>query len=70
MTDAVPARIPFVAGLVTLSPATPNSHATILLRDWGPDNNIGVATIDSASPLCASGRMPEAPELSSNTVVQ
>lgn len=41
-----------------------------LLRDRGPDNNIGVATLDSASPLCASGRIPDLPEVYSNTVVQ
>lgn len=32
LTDAVPARVPPVAGIVALSPATPNSHAAILAR--------------------------------------
>jgi hypothetical protein len=30
LTDGVPAEIPFVAGVITLSPSTPNSHVAIL----------------------------------------
>lgn len=29
LTDGVPAEVPFVAGLVSLAPATPNSHAAL-----------------------------------------
>ncbi|RME96163.1 MAG: hypothetical protein D6766_01395, partial [Verrucomicrobia bacterium] len=34
-TDAVPAEVPPVAGVVSLSPATPNSHMAILARSFG-----------------------------------
>jgi hypothetical protein len=34
VTDAVPAEIPFVAGIISLAPATPNSHVAILARSW------------------------------------
>ena len=35
LTDAVPAEIPFVAGIVSLLPATPNSHVALLARSHG-----------------------------------
>lgn len=35
LTDAVPAEIPFVAGIVSLLPATPNSHVALLARSYG-----------------------------------
>lgn len=35
LTDAVPAEVPFVAGLITLTPATPNSHVAILAQGYG-----------------------------------
>ena len=35
LTDGVPAEVPFVAGIVTLEPATPNSHSVILARSFG-----------------------------------
>ena len=35
LTDAVPAEIPVLAGVVCLSPATPNAHAAILARTFG-----------------------------------
>lgn len=34
-TDRVPAEIPPVAGVITTSPATPNSHVAILSRSFG-----------------------------------
>ncbi|HET6406672.1 MAG TPA: PEP/pyruvate-binding domain-containing protein, partial [Chthoniobacteraceae bacterium] len=33
LTDGVPAEVPFVAGILTLSAATPNSHVAILARN-------------------------------------
>jgi hypothetical protein len=33
-TDGVPAEIPFVAGVVSLTPSTPSSHVAILAGDW------------------------------------
>ena len=35
VTDAVPAEIPLVAGIITLSPSTPNSHVAIMARSYG-----------------------------------
>jgi hypothetical protein len=35
LTDGVPAEIPFVAGIITLSPSTQNSHMAILSRTYG-----------------------------------
>jgi hypothetical protein len=35
VTDGVPAEIPRVAGIVTLAPATPNSHVAILAKSFG-----------------------------------
>ncbi|HZJ16060.1 MAG TPA: hypothetical protein VFD27_13490, partial [Chthoniobacteraceae bacterium] len=33
LTDGVPAEVPFLAGVLTLTPATPNSHVAILARN-------------------------------------
>ncbi|MCW5557003.1 MAG: hypothetical protein KIT22_04075 [Verrucomicrobiae bacterium] len=35
LTDSVPAEMPYVAGILSLSPATPNSHVAILARGYG-----------------------------------
>ncbi|UCC23159.1 MAG: hypothetical protein JSW23_03650, partial [Planctomycetota bacterium] len=35
LTDGVPAEVPFVAGIITLSPSTPNSHVAILAKTYG-----------------------------------
>lgn len=35
LTDQVPAELPVLAGIVCLSPSTPNSHAAILARSYG-----------------------------------
>ncbi|MHC4499573.1 MAG: PEP/pyruvate-binding domain-containing protein, partial [Planctomycetota bacterium] len=35
LTDGVPAEIPFVAGVVSLSPSTPSSHVAILAKSYG-----------------------------------
>jgi hypothetical protein len=35
LTDAIPAEVPPLAGIVTLSPATPNSHAVLLAKSFG-----------------------------------
>jgi len=35
LTDGVPAEIPMVAGILTLTPSTPNSHVAILARTYG-----------------------------------
>lgn len=35
LTDVVPAEVPFVAGIISLRPATPNSHVAILASGYG-----------------------------------
>lgn len=35
VTDGVPAEVPFVAGILTTAPATPNSHVAILAQAYG-----------------------------------
>lgn len=35
LTDGVPAEIPFVAGIISLSASTPNSHVAILAKTYG-----------------------------------
>ncbi len=35
LTDFVPAEVPYVAGILTLSPTTPNSHVSILAQSYG-----------------------------------
>jgi len=35
MTDGVPAEVPYVAGIISLSPSTPNSHVAILSNTYG-----------------------------------
>ncbi|MBA7636170.1 hypothetical protein ES703_43785 [subsurface metagenome] len=35
LTDGVPAEVPFVAGIISLSPSTPNSHVAILAKTYG-----------------------------------
>jgi hypothetical protein len=34
-TDGIPAEVPFVAGILTTAPATPNSHVAILAGSYG-----------------------------------
>jgi hypothetical protein len=35
LNDTAPAELPFVAGILTLEPSTPNAHAAILARSYG-----------------------------------
>jgi len=35
LTDGVPAEVPFVAGIISTSPAPPNSHVAILAQSFG-----------------------------------
>ncbi|HVH45681.1 MAG TPA: hypothetical protein VM925_25175, partial [Labilithrix sp.] len=35
VTDGVPAEVPYVAAIVSLSPSTPSSHVAILSKTWG-----------------------------------
>ena len=45
LTDGVPAEIPFLAGVISLSPSTPNSHVAILATTFGvPFVHLAVST--------------------------
>jgi len=35
LTDGIPAEVPYVAGILTTTPTTPNSHVAILARSYG-----------------------------------
>ncbi|MBN1507024.1 MAG: hypothetical protein JW955_09265 [Sedimentisphaerales bacterium] len=35
LTDGVPAEVPFLAGIISLAPSTPNSHVAILAKSYG-----------------------------------
>jgi len=35
LTDGVPAEVPFLAGIITLTPSAPTSHVAILAGTWG-----------------------------------
>jgi len=35
LTDGIPAEIPFVAGIISLAPATPSSHVALLAQTYG-----------------------------------
>lgn len=35
LSDSAPAELPYVAGILTLEPSTPNAHAAILARSYG-----------------------------------
>jgi len=48
LVDGVPARTPLVAGIISLRPVTPNSHAAILAATFG------VPLLYAAEPLTAS----------------
>lgn len=44
LTDGIPAEIPFVAGVISLAPATPNSHVALLAQTFGvPFTHLAVA---------------------------
>jgi hypothetical protein len=35
LTDGIPAELPYLAGIISLAPSTPNSHVAILARTYG-----------------------------------
>lgn len=35
LTDGVPAEVPYVAGIISLAPSTPNAHVAILAQSYG-----------------------------------
>lgn len=54
ITDGVPAELPFLAGIVSLAPATPNSHVAILARTYGTPF---AAIIDPAAQQAAMAKV-------------
>ena len=50
LTDTAPAELPFVAGILTLAPSTPNAHSAILARSYG----VPFAYVRDADALAAT----------------
>jgi hypothetical protein len=50
LTDTAPAELPFVAGILTLEPSTPNAHSAILARSYG----VPFAYVRDADALAAT----------------
>jgi hypothetical protein len=50
LTDTAPAELPYVAGIITLEPSTPNAHSAILARSYG----IPFAYVRNARALAAA----------------
>jgi hypothetical protein len=56
LTDAVPAELPLVAGIISLSPATPNSHVALLAQTYGiPFAHLALPA-DAADAQAMNGR--------------
>jgi hypothetical protein len=53
LTDTAPAELPFVAGILTLQPSTPNAHSAILARSYG----VPFAYVRDADALAATERL-------------
>lgn len=56
LTDGVPAEIPFVSGVLALSPATPNSHVAILARSYQVPFGYSTSPTVRSNMLAWSGR--------------
>lgn len=50
LTDTAPAELPYVAGILTLEPSTPNAHSAILARSYG----VPFAYVRDADALAAT----------------
>lgn len=55
ITDGVPAELPFLAGIISLAPATPNSHVAILARTYGTPFAAIVDPADQQAALAKVG---------------
>ncbi len=55
ITDGVPAELPFLAGIISLAPATPNSHVAILSRTYGTPFAAIVDPTDQQAALAKVG---------------
>jgi hypothetical protein len=53
LTDTPPAELPFVAGVLTLAPSTPNAHTAILARSYG----VPFAYVRDADALAAAAAL-------------
>lgn len=56
LTDGVPAEVPIVAGIVTLSPSTPSSHVAILSSTYGTPFAFAALADDAARAQQLVGR--------------
>jgi hypothetical protein len=56
LTDGVPAEVPFVQGILSLAPATPNSHVAILARSYGVPFAYLSVTADAERAQALAGR--------------
>ena len=58
LTDGVPAETPSVAGIITLSPSTPNSHVAILAKTFGmPFVHLAVPETQNIASLLVGHRI-------------
>lgn len=57
LTDGVPAEIPFVAGIISLAPSSPNSHVAILARSFGVPFVHLISDADRAAAMAMVGQV-------------
>ena len=55
LTDGIPTELPYVAGIVSLAPSTPNSHVAILARTYGVPFVYLALTDDADRALALAG---------------
>lgn len=56
ITDGVPAEIPYVAGIISTTPGTPNSHVALLTRSYGVPFVYLSDVVDSVAALALVGQ--------------
>jgi hypothetical protein len=56
LTDGIPAELPYVSGIITLTPTTANSHVAILAQSYGVPFAYLVDADDRAAVLQMAGR--------------
>ena len=56
LTDGIPAELPYVSGIITLTPTTANSHVAILAQSYGVPFGYLVNAVDRARVLEMTGQ--------------
>jgi hypothetical protein len=56
LTDGIPAELPYVSGIISLAPSTPNSHVAILAKSYGVPFVYLLDPADRARAQSVSGR--------------